>query len=167
MNLKTVNRVSKALSNVFIVFGAIGLLAMTVIVSWQVFGRYVLKESPDWSEQTALILMIWYVLFAAAAGVREGFHIRIEALEKAVPKNVAFVMRLLSNIIVCLCGLALMIWGTQLVIGTWSHLVPTLGIPRGAVYLALPIGGTLIVLFSIERLINDLISRKNIGAGNN
>lgn len=156
MSMETIGRLSNKLANIFIVIGAIGLLTMTAIVSWQVFGRYVLQESPDWSEQTALILMIWYVLFAAAAGVREGFHIRIEALEKAVPESVGIIMRLLANVIVCFCGLAMLIWGAQLVVGTWSHIVPTLGISRGAVYIALPVAGALIALFSIERIALEL-----------
>ncbi len=159
MNINSIERVSHALANIFIIIGAIGLLLMTAIVSWQVFGRYILKQSPDWSEQTALILMIWYVLFAAAAGVREGFHIRIEAFEKALPAKVGFTMRLVSEATVGFCGLAMCIWGYQLVVGTWSHIVPTLGISRGAVYMALPIAGALMTLFSIERIAIEL-SRK-------
>ncbi|MBX2848463.1 MAG: TRAP transporter small permease [Acidiferrobacterales bacterium] len=161
MSIERVGHITHKLANLFIVIGAIGLLIMTAIVSWQVFGRYVLQESPDWSEQTALVLMIWYVLFAAAAGVREGFHIRIEAFEKALPKAVGNAMRLFANVVVGLCGVAMLIWGTQLVIGTWPHVVPTLGISRGAVYIALPISGALIALFSVERIILDLSKRSN------
>lgn len=161
MSIQAVGRFSHQLANLFIALGAIGLLIMTAIVSWQVFGRYVLQQSPDWSEQTALILMIWYVLFAAAAGVREGFHIRIEAFEKVMPAKTRIVVRTLANIIVGLCGVAMLIWGTQLVIGTWSHVVPTVGIPRGAVYIALPISGILIALFSIERIVLELSGQTN------
>ena len=60
---------------------AVGLVAMAVIVIWQVFGRFVLDSSPSWTEQAALVLMIWYVMFASAAGVHEGFHIRIALLK--------------------------------------------------------------------------------------
>ena len=49
---------------------AVGLVLMTLIIGWQVFGRYVLNSSPSWSEQASLALMIWYVSLAAAAGVR-------------------------------------------------------------------------------------------------
>ncbi len=159
MDKQTIGRATHQLAKVFIVLGAIGLLIMTAIVTWQVFGRYVLKQSPDWSEQSALVLMIWYVLFAAAAGVREGFHIRIEALERAMPARIASTMRVFANSVVGFCGLAMLIWGYQLVIGTWSHVVPTLGIPRGAVYIALPIAGILIALFSIERIVNEFGER--------
>ncbi len=134
---------------------AFGLVLMTVIVGWQVFGRYVLNSSPSWSEQAALTLMIWYVLLAAAAGVREGFHIRIVALEEAVGPNAKRGMRMVQDLIVAACGIAMTIWGGELVIRTWEHIIPSLGLPRGLAYLALPISGVLIALFSLERMLEE------------
>ena len=134
---------------------AVGLVAMTVIVGWQVFGRYVLNSSPSWSEQAALTLMIWYVFLAAAAGVREGFHIRIVALESAASPRMKRVLRILSDLIMAGCGIALAIWGTELVVRTWEHIIPSLGLPRGMAYLALPISGVLITLFSLERMLEE------------
>ncbi|MBN05818.1 TRAP transporter small permease [Ponticaulis sp.] len=134
---------------------AFGLVLMTVIVGWQVFGRYVLNSSPSWSEQAALTLMIWYVLLAAAAGVREGFHIRIVALEEAVGPKAKRGMRMVQDLIVASCGIAMTIWGGELVIRTWEHIIPSLGLPRGLAYLALPISGVLIALFSLERMLEE------------
>lgn len=134
---------------------AIGLVAMTVIVGWQVFGRYVLNSSPSWSEQAALTLMIWYVSLAAAAGVREGFHIRIVALENALQPKPKRAMRIVSDLVVAACGLAMAIWGGELVIRTWEHTIPSLGLPRGLAYAGLPIAGVLIVVFAIERLFEE------------
>lgn len=134
---------------------AFGLVLMAVIVGWQVFGRYVLNSSPSWSEQAALTLMIWYVLLAAAAGVREGFHIRIVALEEAVGPKAKRGMRMVQDLIVASCGIAMTIWGGELVIRTWEHIIPSLGLPRGLAYLALPISGVLIALFSLERMLEE------------
>ena len=143
-------------SGVLLRVGAFGLLAMTAIVGWQVFGRYVLNSSPSWSEQLSLTLMIWYVAFGAAAGVREGFHIRIVALESAVRPGLAQMMRVFSDGVVGLCGVAMVIGGSVLVMRTWLHIIPSLDVPRGLAYLGLPIAGTLIVLFSIERILETL-----------
>ena len=82
-----------SLSRLLIAFGAIGLLAMTAIIGWQVFGRFVLNSSPSWTEQASLILMIWYVMFAAAAGVYEGFHIRIALLEDTLGPRARALLR--------------------------------------------------------------------------
>lgn len=154
--MERLSKLTHAAAELLLKAAALGIALMTVIVGWQVFGRYVLNSSPSWSEQASLTLMIWYVAFAAAAGVREGFHIRIVALENASPPAVQRVMRVASNIVVGACGLAMLVWGGELVARTWEHVIPSLGLPRGLAYLGLPISGALIFLFSLERVLEEL-----------
>lgn len=154
--IRMLANVTRIAADLLIKAAAFGLVLMTVIIGWQVFGRYVLNSTPSWSEQAALTLMIWYVALAAAAGVRHGFHIRIVALEEAVPPAVRKWMQVTSNTIVGLCGAAMFIWGGELVLRTWSHVVPSLGIPRGLTYLALPISGALMALFAFEQVLERL-----------
>lgn len=151
--IRMLSKVTHAASDALVKVAAAGLALMTVIVGWQVFGRYVLNSTPSWSEQAALALMIWYVSLAAAAGVRQGFHIRIVALEEAVGPKLRRAMQVFSNTVVGICGLAMLIWGGELVLRTWSHAVPSLNIPRGLVYLGLPISGALMTLFALERIL--------------
>ena len=143
---------SHAASRLLIGLAAAGLVAMTVIIGWQVLGRYVLGASPSWSEQAAQVLMIWFAFLAAAAGIREGFHIRIVALEEAAPPVLRAGMRVAGGVVVVACGLAMLVLGGDLVARTWSHTIPSLGLPRGLAYLGLPISGGLIFLFAIERI---------------
>lgn len=150
--IRALSQITHAASDILVRIAAAGLVLMTVIIGWQVFGRYVLNSTPSWSEQAALALMIWYVSLAAAAGVRQGFHIRIVALEEAAGPRVRKVMQVFSNSVVGACGLAMLIWGGELVLRTWSHTVPSLNIPRGLVYLGLPISGALMALFALERI---------------
>lgn len=155
MSTKPLARLTRKAANILMIISALGLLAMTFIIGWQVFGRFVLNSSPSWSEQTALTLMIWFVFLAGAAGVREGFHIRIIAVERSLTKSRQKRLRIVSNIVVGFCGLAMLWWGGELVIRTWSHTIPSLGLPRGMAYLGIPISGALIALFSLERILDD------------
>lgn len=158
--LEALATVTRALSRLFLVVAGAGLLVMTGIIGWQVFGRYVLNASPAWAEQLALVLMIWFITLAAAAGVREGFHIRITVLEDNLAEGGAKALRLASHAIVGLIGAAMAVWGAELVQATWHHNIPTLSIPRGAAYLPLPLSGALIVLFTVENLIAEILGRK-------
>jgi TRAP-type C4-dicarboxylate transport system permease small subunit len=153
--LERLKRVNAAASAILLRAGAVGLIAMTAIIGWQVFGRYMLNSSPAWAEQAALVLMIWYVFFAAAAGVREGFHIRILAMESLLSPRRRHVMRFVAHLVVGFSGVAIAIWGGELVARTWSHVIPTLGLPRGMAYLALPLSGVLIAFFTVELMLED------------
>lgn len=152
MSTHPIQKLSQAASRLLIGLAATGLVAMTVIIGWQVLGRYVLGASPSWSEQAAQVLMIWFAFLAAAAGVREGFHIRIVALEEAAPPPIRRVMKVVAGLVVAACGAAMLVLGGDLVLRTWSHTIPSLGLPRGLAYLGLPISGGLIVLFAVERM---------------
>lgn len=160
-NLKHMNRAASA---TLLHAGAVGLIVMTAITGWQVFGRFVLNDSPSWTEQTALTLMIWYVFFAAAAGVREGFHIRILAVQSALPPTGRRAFRLASHVVVGLSGIALLIWGGELVARTWSHVIPTLGLPRGVAYLPLPLSGALMAFFAVELILEDSVGEDSADA---
>lgn len=157
--MERLSRATHVIADVLVKVAAFGLVLMTAIVGWQVFGRYVLNSTPSWSEQAALTLMIWYVSLAAAAGVRQGFHIRIVAVEEAVGPRARKVMQVMSNSIVGACGLAMLIWGGELVMLTWSHVIPSLGISRGLAYLGLPIAGALMALFALERTLEVLAAK--------
>jgi TRAP-type C4-dicarboxylate transport system permease small subunit len=146
-------RLSAAISELARWFAGAGLLIMTLIISWQVFARYVLNASPAWAEQASLLLMIWYVMFAAAAGVREGFHIRIAVFEDAMPPHLRRYIQMLGHSVVGLFGVAMAIWGTELTVATWEHVIPTLGLPRGVAYIPFPIAGVLMLGFSVEQIL--------------
>jgi len=147
------DRISKTL----LWLGAAGLVAMTIIIGWQVYARYVLNASPSWAEQASLLLMIWYALLAAAAGFQEGFHIKILAGQNRASPKRARAMRILAEAVVILCGIMMFIWGIQLTEIISSHAIPSLGISRSWAYLPLPIAGALITLFCSTRLAGELL----------
>lgn len=139
-------------------FAGIGLLLMTAIIAWQVFARYALNASPAWAEQAALLLMIWYVFFAAAAGVREGFHIRIAIFASSLPARLRHLVVVIGHAVVIAFGIAMAWFGAELAQATWEHVIPTLGISRGFAYIPIALSGLLITGFAIEQLVAALRS---------
>ncbi len=133
-------------------FGTIGLLAMTAIIGWQVFGRFILNASPSWTEQASLILMIWYVMFASAAGVYEGFHIRIALLEERVGDKARILTRI-GGVVVAIVGLVLLVYGVQLCWAVRGNVVPALGLSRAVAYVPLPISGLLMAAFALPQIL--------------
>lgn len=136
-----------------ILLAGVALVAMTLIVAWGVFGRFVLNDTPSWAEASALLLLGWVILGAAAAGVREGFHMGFETLRDTLPEPVARLFRVLSDLVVTLFGTAMAWYGWDLALEVWDATLPTLGLPGTVEYLPLALGGLLIALFGLERLL--------------
>ena len=146
-------RVMAALSTLALWVAGAGLVAMTAIVAWQVFCRYVLNDSPSWTEQSAVMLMSWFIFLGAAVGVRENYHLGFDVLLYVLPKGGKRWLRMISDIVALGFGIGMIWYGSKLVALTWGSTVPSLGISGGWDYVPLVAGGGLVVLFTVERIV--------------
>lgn len=151
-----IDTLSRSLSRVALVVSGLGLLSLVGLLGWQVFARYVLGSSPAWSEQAALVVMVGFISLAAPVGVREGFHIGMTMAVDTLPPVCKRIAHAAAMLVVALFGVALGVYGGELAEKTWSHTIPSLGIPRGAGYLPLAASGWLIVFFACEQVIAGL-----------
>jgi TRAP-type C4-dicarboxylate transport system permease small subunit len=145
-------RVLRVIAQWALWISAAGLVAMTAVVAWQVFGRYVLNKSPSWSEATAVLLMGWFIFLGAAVGIREGYHLSFDVLLYVLPEGGKRILHTVSDLVVTLFAGGMVVYGGQLAYGTWDATLPTVGLPGGFDYLALISGGLLMVIFSLERI---------------
>jgi len=131
----------------------VGLVAMTAIVGWQVFCRYVLNDSPSWTEPGAVMLMSWFIFLGAAVGVRENNHMGFDVLLYVIPPGGKKWLRTISDIVIIAFGIGMVWYGFQLVQLTWDTTLPALGISGAWDYIPVVGGGVLITLFAIEHLV--------------
>ncbi|WP_235679167.1 TRAP transporter small permease [Aquibium microcysteis] len=129
-----------------------GLVAMTGFVAWQVYCRYVLNDSPSWTEPGAVMIMSWFIFLGAAVGVRENFHLGFDVLLYVLPKGGKRVLRMISDVVILTFGIGMVWYGSQLVALTWNTTLPSLGITGAHDYFPVVGGGILIVIFAAERI---------------
>ena len=126
---------------------------LVLVLGWQVFGRYVLNASPSWTEPVALTLMSVAALFGAAIAVRAESHFAFPTLVESSPKPVRTLLKALARLIALAFGIALAGFGGFLMADSWS--VPMAGapLPEGVGNMGLCVGGALIAVFALERLL--------------
>ena len=149
-----------AVSRAALFVSGAALVAMTVVVAWGVFGRFVLNDTPAWAEASALLLLGWVILGAAAVGVREGFHMGFGSLRDALPAPLARALDVVSDAVVAAFGAAMLWYGADLAWGVWDATLPTLGLPGAVEYAPLALGGLMIALFGAERLLAHVATGK-------
>lgn len=130
-----------------------GLVGIVAVVALQVFGRYVLNDTPTWAESTALVLILYVTMLGAAVGVRDAGHIGLESLLILVPDSLRLKLEVVIHLLVGTFGL-IMAWnGAVLAESVMSYKIPTLGLPEGINQIPLMIAGVLIALFSLEHIV--------------
>jgi TRAP-type C4-dicarboxylate transport system permease small subunit len=130
-----------------------GLVLMTAFVAWQVFCRYVLNDSPSWTEPGAVMLMSWFIFLGAAVGVRENNHMGFDVLLYVMPPSAKKWLRMISDFVILAFGIGMVWYGASLVGLTWNTVLPALGISGGWDYVPIVAGGALVILFSLERIV--------------
>jgi TRAP-type C4-dicarboxylate transport system permease small subunit len=151
--LAALSRALAVVSRIALWAAGAGLVLMTVFVAWQIFGRYVLNQSPSWTEPAALLLMSWFILLGSAVGVRESNHLGFEVGLHHAPPALRHAMLAVTELLVIGFGLAMAWYGYDLAAETWSAAMPGLPIPQGMDYVPLCVGGGLIALFACEKLV--------------
>jgi TRAP-type C4-dicarboxylate transport system permease small subunit len=129
------------------------LVIITLIIPWGVFTRYVLNSASSWPEPMAVLLMIWFSFMSAAVCYRENLHIGVMILPNALTGAARTLVGWLVEGCMAATNLFMLVWGVRLVETTWHQVIADFPIVSvGTSYLPVPLGGTITLLFVIERL---------------
>lgn len=151
------SKVLHAISDMAIRIAAAGLVLMTAFIAYQVFGRFVLNDTPTWTETSSVLIMGWFILLGAAVGIREGNHLSFDVLLYLLSEKTKKVLYTISDIVVVAFSSGMILYGIQLARNAWGSTIPNLGISGGVAFFALTTGGVLMALFSIERLLRRMV----------
>lgn len=135
------------------------LVLLTVLMGYQVFGRYVMNDTPTWVDPLSLLFVMLIAFIGAGVGVYEHTHLSVVVLRKMVSSRVRFVMVLLTDLIMALFGAVMMWYGGLLTTFKWNTQIPMIGWPEGFRTLPLTVCGGMVLIFSLGHLARLLLGR--------
>lgn len=116
------------------------VVAMILLIFYEVFMRYVLNRPPAVADEMAALLLVVIAYLGAAYTWRERGHVRITALTSRLPTGVASWLRLVSLILGFVFVLGLCMSGTDFVQDSFQLKM------RSASWLRLPLQGPHLVM---------------------
>lgn len=140
------------------------IIVMTVLVLdvlWQVFTRKVMGDSSQWTEELATYLMIWVGMLGASVALYRGAHLGIDYFVGKLSGRVRVFTEVIVFAVIAVFSASVMVaGGMYLVLDTLDlgQVTPALGIKKGYVYLAVPLSGVFLVIYSSEFLIEKIIA---------
>jgi len=140
------------------------ILAVVVLVLdvlWGVFTRYALSEQAKWSEELARFLLIWISLLGGAVAFGEKAHLGVDYFVDKFDPGVRKLVTIFGQLVVLFFAIMIFIIGGSRVVSIQLSIgqdTPALGWGMGYVYLPIPIAGLFIVIFTIEQLLETLLT---------
>ncbi len=124
--------------------------AMCAVVALQVFCRLVLGSPLSWSEELATILFVWVTMIGASLALKRGEHFAVELLQARLPSAGRRTAGVLVGLLLTVFSLILLVKGFEM---AWRNIpvrTPAMEIPRALPYAAVPAGGTLMLIRSLQ-----------------
>lgn len=137
------------------------LAIMSVLISWQVFSRFVVGSSLTFSEEASRFLMIWLTMLGAAYAIRDGSLIAIDFLENKFKGSVSGkVLKVIMSCLASVFYIILIVQGYEMAQSVAFQTAPTTGVSMFWPMLAIPVGGFFMLLNTIAVLFEEFIDRK-------
>jgi TRAP-type C4-dicarboxylate transport system permease small subunit len=152
--IATYRKAMDALYLVCVALAGTSLVAISAVIPWAVYTRYVINRAASWPEPTAVLLTIVLTFFGAAACYRRRQHMNVSFFVDMLPPPLHRFADFVAEFLMGVFAAFMVIWGAKLVEATWNNSIadfPSLSV--GVTYLPIPLGGAALLMFVIERLI--------------
>lgn len=145
-----VQRALDRLADAAIAIAATALVGLVVVQGWQVFTRYVLNDSPSWTEPVTLLLLSTAMSLGAAAGVHTNKHFSFRLLAESLPSVARRVLAVARPLLIAAVGAMIAGWAAVLLLDGLDIKIAGASMPQSINYLPLSISGVLICLFALN-----------------
>ena len=145
-------RIVEIVDRTLVRFLMILMVAMVLDVSWGVITRYVMPKPSAFTEELASFLMMWIGLLGGAYALRQKAHLGIDILTSKLSMQNQHRWDIFIYVMVLLFAVLVLLWGGIRLVSIQlylNQLSAAMKIKMGYVYLALPITGALLTLYSI------------------
>jgi len=144
------NKLRYILNKTLNALAGISFLAMVVLVCWQVFTRYILKNPSTWSEELVSYLFAWMTLLGASLVVGERGHMNIPIIVERMKPSMRKGFAIFAEVIAFLFAAVILVYGgVQITSLAMGQMTSSLGVAVGVFYVVLPVSGAINMLYAL------------------
>jgi TRAP-type C4-dicarboxylate transport system permease small subunit len=134
------------------------IIAITIPIT--VFSRYVLRNTPIWTDETALFSLVWASMLGAGVGLRKGYQVGIRSLVEKAPKPIGTAMEIAGYLFMFIFLGLMVYFGLRQTITNTRQLSAAMRLPMAIPYAALPTGFAIMFLFTVEEALGFFVRLK-------
>lgn len=147
----------KVLNKVLEIVLAIMVAIMVLGCFWQVFTRFVLNNPSKYTEELLRYMLIWLTMLGVPYAYGKESHLSINLLTKSFSQKGNLATKIGIEILVLFLSAFVMVAGGWMVtMNSAGQISPAMNLPMQVYYVCVPIGGVLMIVYSLNRLIGFL-----------
>ncbi|MGM0124646.1 TRAP dicarboxylate transporter, DctQ subunit [Enterococcus sp. AZ194] len=154
--------VRNALDKVLEIFGSVLLAVMILVVLYQVFTRTVLNNPNTVTEELVRFGLVWLSMLASAYVVGKRSHLAVTMLSDNLSGKNKRLLEIIIQVLFLVFAAVIMVFGGWKAVSvTMGQISPSLSIPMGYVYLAVPVSGVIMFIYSLLNLFEQPLKKES------
>lgn len=154
--LSVLRKASDGLNLLAEVIIAVLMVALVIVVSAQVFFRYVVFNSLPWSEEASRYMLIWVTFLGASVGVKRQAHFTVQAVTGLLPTRAQRGLVIVTYLLAMVVFFVMVYFGWQNVQVTSRQVSVAMSVPMHYVYGAIPTAGAIMMVHTLLHLLGEL-----------
>jgi len=132
-------------------------IVMAAVVFVHLGSRYLVELPLPWLEELARYLMIWIAMMGAPVALAEGRHFGVAYLMDGLSQRARTALMTIAILVILWFLYLLVREGIHLALANWSHRSLAMMIPMFFPYMAIPLGGGMMIMIVLRGLAHVLI----------
>lgn len=134
-----------------------GMAAISIIIPYEVAGRYFLGSMAIWSGEVTVFSLVWVSMLGAAVGLPRGYQIGMTSLIDKLPERFGRMLKILGHLITLAILSVLVTFGLEQTLININQTSPAMQISMAIPYMAIPTGAALMGLVTLEKTLGILL----------
>lgn len=135
-------------------------LLIFLINIYQVFIRYFMSSSYAWVPDISILLLNWVIFLGGSVAFYNHDHLRLDLLLNKLNNKKEFILDLFLFVLKISLFVTMIIYGYQVASVRMGIYLTGISIPSGYIYIAVPVGGLLMLFFQVVHIIEDFDKMK-------
>ena len=125
------------------------MVETTLLIFMQVIFRYLLNNSLSWAEELCRYSTVWLVFLGTGYVLGMGAHTNMDLLVSRLPEKIGAVLEKFNAVLLVFFGFMLIRYGYVFFKLGMRQRSSAMTIPMHYIYVAIPIGGCLILFYAL------------------
>lgn len=130
------------------------LIIMSTVIFLQIIMRYIFNNSLTWSEEFAVLTMMWMTWIGSSYGVKKNIHLRVTVFVDMLPEKYRVAAYIVIDAVWMLFSVVMIVMGTRMVKMSYlgQRMSPALDVPMYLIYCSVVVGCVLMSLSLVSSI---------------